>query len=66
MKLKKLATIKTFGEQVVVASATGKFKGDIFFLSENTDLNDVDEWFLNLPSKELEKLVKNEARTNNT
>lgn len=59
MKLKQLAKMKTSGERLIIASATGKFKGEIYFLSEDTDLDNVDEWFLCVPAKELKAFLTN-------
>ena len=67
MKLKKIATLKGVCRQIIMASATGKMKGNIYFIDEDENLNDVEEWFLEIPAKELIKaMAKKIWHTNKT
>lgn len=50
--LKHIVTLKGDGTSVDVASATGKLKGDIYFI----DTSRPDEWLLCLHVNELKKL----------
>lgn len=59
MKLKRISTLEA-DRSIVVASKTGKMKGDIFF-SENfrmldkdsSDVVYIDDWLMCLPAKQL-------------
>lgn len=50
--LKRIVTLKGDCTHIDVTSATGKFRGDIYFI----DTDRPDEWLLCIHAKELKKL----------